>query len=239
MGEQNWLAVGLDFFIVVLGVFIGIQLGNWNDARTSDAAYEAALERYRAEIAVNLETLKASQADTLARLQDVGRAIDQLSACDTGPEARATINQGINKAMGTGGLSIRRQALDELTSSPALLAEQDEAARQRFGETAHIIGVFLREADYAERLPLDKRLQDNPVIEVGPLARRDVTYYGADYSRRDRRLQLAVPVNEACLNDGLIKDLYSWERWQAALPAIAEIVRARLEEDLAWLSENS
>ena len=30
--SQNWTAVAVDFLIVVVGVFIGIQLGNWNDA---------------------------------------------------------------------------------------------------------------------------------------------------------------------------------------------------------------
>lgn len=28
--DQNWFAVALDFLIVVLGVFLGIQIGNWN-----------------------------------------------------------------------------------------------------------------------------------------------------------------------------------------------------------------
>ena len=31
--DQNWFAVGIDFVIVVVGVFIGIQVSNWNDAR--------------------------------------------------------------------------------------------------------------------------------------------------------------------------------------------------------------
>src|SRR3954467_799030 len=30
---QNWFAVTLDFFIVVMGVFIGIEVANWNQAR--------------------------------------------------------------------------------------------------------------------------------------------------------------------------------------------------------------
>jgi hypothetical protein len=37
---QNWFAVGLDFFIVVVGVFIGIQVSNLNAAR-ADRATEA------------------------------------------------------------------------------------------------------------------------------------------------------------------------------------------------------
>ncbi len=32
---QNWTAVTLDFVIVVVGVFIGIQVANWNDAQTA------------------------------------------------------------------------------------------------------------------------------------------------------------------------------------------------------------
>lgn len=35
---QHWTAVFLDFAIVVLGVFLGIQLGNWNEARQKHAA---------------------------------------------------------------------------------------------------------------------------------------------------------------------------------------------------------
>ncbi len=30
---QNWLAVALDFVIVVLGVFVAMQVANWNVAR--------------------------------------------------------------------------------------------------------------------------------------------------------------------------------------------------------------
>ena len=37
---QNWTAVALDFFIVVVGVFIGIQVANWNEDR-SDRRREA------------------------------------------------------------------------------------------------------------------------------------------------------------------------------------------------------
>ncbi len=31
--DQNWFAVFIDFFIVIAGVFIGIQVANWNEAR--------------------------------------------------------------------------------------------------------------------------------------------------------------------------------------------------------------
>lgn len=48
--EQNWLAIALDFVIVILGVFLGIQAANWNGAR-QDRIQE---RRYYAQIVEDL-----------------------------------------------------------------------------------------------------------------------------------------------------------------------------------------
>ena len=57
--HQEWTAVAIDLAIVVLGVFIGIQVSNWNEARADRAAYEAAVGRLLAEINTNLASLDA------------------------------------------------------------------------------------------------------------------------------------------------------------------------------------
>ena len=46
--DQNWFAVGVDFVIVVIGVFIGIQVSNWNTAR-EDRSNETLYLGYLAE----------------------------------------------------------------------------------------------------------------------------------------------------------------------------------------------
>ena len=46
--EQNWTAIGIDLVIVVVGVFLGIQLGNWNADRINqqrESAFLAGLAR--------------------------------------------------------------------------------------------------------------------------------------------------------------------------------------------------
>jgi hypothetical protein len=35
---QNWTAIGIEFLIVVVGVFIGTQVANWNQARLEKQA---------------------------------------------------------------------------------------------------------------------------------------------------------------------------------------------------------
>lgn len=46
---QNWLAVALDFMIVVVGVFIGIQVSNWNAVRGERALERVYLQRLHDE----------------------------------------------------------------------------------------------------------------------------------------------------------------------------------------------
>ncbi|MEL7107750.1 MAG: hypothetical protein AAGL99_00670 [Pseudomonadota bacterium] len=43
--DQNWLAVGIDFAIVVIGVFIGIQVANFNDVQKEQQSADAYVER--------------------------------------------------------------------------------------------------------------------------------------------------------------------------------------------------
>jgi hypothetical protein len=42
--EQNWFAVWLDLVVVVVGIFLGLQVTQWNDAR-KDVAWEQAFYR--------------------------------------------------------------------------------------------------------------------------------------------------------------------------------------------------
>lgn len=57
---QNWTAVCLDFLIVVAGVFIGIQVANWNDMRQDRALERVYLERLHDEALVGLDGFLAT-----------------------------------------------------------------------------------------------------------------------------------------------------------------------------------
>jgi hypothetical protein len=46
---QNWFAVGLDFGIVVIGVFVGIQVSNWNQERVGAEQQQRYLERLESD----------------------------------------------------------------------------------------------------------------------------------------------------------------------------------------------
>jgi hypothetical protein len=67
--EQNWTAIGIDFVIVVVGVFIGIQVSNWNESRNERARERLLLGELRAELAESIEqlTIKRNAFDQVGR----------------------------------------------------------------------------------------------------------------------------------------------------------------------------
>lgn len=56
--DQNWLAVGIDLVIVVVGVFIGLQVQQWADAQRQARLERAYTERLQAEV-LNLMATRA------------------------------------------------------------------------------------------------------------------------------------------------------------------------------------
>lgn len=78
--EQNWTAVSIDFVIVVVGVFLGIQLGNWNTARADDARERLLLGELRAEVAESIDQLAIKRAAYVQVGRSGTRAVAFLDA---------------------------------------------------------------------------------------------------------------------------------------------------------------
>jgi hypothetical protein len=71
--KQEWTAIFIDLVIVVFGVFIGIQVANWNEARHAQIAEAALLDRLETEfraiepdLAQWVEQMEATTASTAA-----------------------------------------------------------------------------------------------------------------------------------------------------------------------------
>jgi len=60
---QNWTAVALDFVIVVLGVVIGIQVSNWNEARAAADRRDQIVAALITDLRDGLETQARFVAD--------------------------------------------------------------------------------------------------------------------------------------------------------------------------------
>ncbi len=126
---QNWFAVGIDFLIVVVGVFVGLQVSNWNTARLQEKTAQIYIERIREDLAGNREDL----GQRLAYFRHVrASALDVLAALDQSPETLGeqflidiyTASHILPRELG-------RDTYDEILSVGANNAISDVAVRKR------------------------------------------------------------------------------------------------------------
>lgn len=80
--EQNWTATWIEFVLLVVGVFLGIQVANWNEERTQRLQERSFLAQLRDEIASNDEAIE-HQLRYLGQVIAGGRrALDHLQSGD-------------------------------------------------------------------------------------------------------------------------------------------------------------
>jgi hypothetical protein len=65
--SQNWFAVAVEFVIVVVGVFMGLQVQDWNEARKERIEEHALLSRLHVETVELLETQRQELVDLRER----------------------------------------------------------------------------------------------------------------------------------------------------------------------------
>lgn len=143
--NQDWIAVTIDFAIVVVGVFIGIQVSNWNDARLREATAQEYIERLR-------EDLRGNRDDVTQRIAYFTRvrehAVSALEALDT---PRESLGQqfviDIYQASHMLDREFGRDTYDEILSVGANNAISDVAIRQRLSNFHRSIKAQLRLLD--------------------------------------------------------------------------------------------
>lgn len=71
--NENWFAVFVDFVIVVVGVYVGIEVSNWNEARQEEVRTQEYLERIRVDL-MNDRVSGAYRQEFWARVIEFGEA---------------------------------------------------------------------------------------------------------------------------------------------------------------------
>lgn len=132
--KQEWTAIAIDFVIVVAGVFVGIQVANWNETRR-DRAHERV---YLARIAADLQKSVADIDNSIRRAQE-RQELGRLLMRAVGDEQVVRAEPGrFMAALLTGSYTftpgIRSLAFDEMTSVGDLGLIQDKQVLDEISE---------------------------------------------------------------------------------------------------------
>ena len=140
---HNWFAVVVDFVIVVVGVFIGIQVSNWNEERHERDAAKIYVERIREDIAASarntenlLQYYRLVRTQALAALDGFDRPENDLGEqfLYDAYKASTVINR-----------RVERKTYDEILSAGAMNLIRNLEVRSR-------LGVYYKSVAEAEEL---------------------------------------------------------------------------------------
>ena len=237
IAKEDWFSVLVDFVIVVFGVFMGIQVSNWNQALDDQREYKLALDRVIDEANTNIDSLRDISISSAKQIETVRLSIDALRSCEHTPKNLQLVESGLAAITGTYTIHIQTGAIDEITSSPTLLAQQSRLTRKAFSAAKFVLGVLKTEADFAESLPFRDRPESNPLVILGdPVAGR-INYYGLSKVDTKYSLKVTKPVNELCQDDQLLKSLYTWHRFQSKLPVGATDMSTEMRKIIATAAQ--
>jgi hypothetical protein len=154
--DQNWLAVGIDFLIVVTGVFIGIQVANWNAERMERFQEIEYVQRLAEDLRQDIRSYDAMleiytiKQETILALRDAPLA--NVMAGDL-KETALRLEYSIYKAMP----AQRSATFDDLVGSGTLRLVRNSAFRAamadyyaNYGRLSEILALPI--GDYARLL---------------------------------------------------------------------------------------
>jgi hypothetical protein len=84
--NQNWFAVGLDFFIVVTGILIAFQITNWNEARQAKGHEQAILFQLKEEFTQIKAALEKQNSVRAKYVENIGVLIAAIEGTTSRPD---------------------------------------------------------------------------------------------------------------------------------------------------------
>lgn len=86
--DQNWLAVFIDFCIVVIGIFVALQVQAWNVERDNRKQEHVYLERILADVELSIIENRGMLDFNSRHKEDIWMAFQSLNKCELSEEKR-------------------------------------------------------------------------------------------------------------------------------------------------------
>jgi hypothetical protein len=115
--EQNWTAISIEFVLLVLGVFLGIQVANWNADRLERIIERETLIRLHADIEESIAGQDRDLRFLEQQLADQKVVVAALDACAVAPEDEAAFQRGIATLGYINPPRLFRRTIDEIAAS--------------------------------------------------------------------------------------------------------------------------
>jgi hypothetical protein len=138
--KQEWTAIAIDFAIVVLGVFVGLQVNNWNEARGERAQEYGYLVRLHEDLTRSIATIERTVGMLERQAEGQTVFLDALARCAVPPGADGDIEYAISTLGYINAPIFSSRTYDELSSSGSFDIIENEAIRTGLADVVRRVG---------------------------------------------------------------------------------------------------
>ena len=148
--NQDWFVVGVEIMVVVVGIFVGLQVTDWNEERKEHAARAIYLVR----LSDDLMLMRAAIANDMVKMQSLEhgakRSLYALEICQLDPADTKEIQSSFNAYQSAPAVSIYREAFDEMQATGAFARLVNNSLKSRIAglysglENFEAIDTFMR-----------------------------------------------------------------------------------------------
>lgn len=133
--QQNWTAITIEFVLLVLGVFLGIQVANWNAEMIDQHEARDALRRMEDDLRLSISSTKDYAEFILENGQNADLVLARLRDCTLPESDRDRFAMGLFRLGKINSARLVRTTFDELRDSGKLGLIGDAELRRVLGET--------------------------------------------------------------------------------------------------------
>jgi len=149
--DQNWVAVGLDLAVVVLGIFIGLQVTEWNQARKDHQEGLYYLQALETQISDLIAEGEAEMETSEKYLESTWRAVSILWSDDESDDDFQVFSKSLSSAWQFWGPTRRPAMLRQLIDGGKIdLIRSREVQKAILDyETAYVEAIQQTDTSYA------------------------------------------------------------------------------------------
>ncbi len=118
--DQNWFTVALELAIVVVGIFIGLQVDDWNQRRIEGESDQRALALFVDELDLMLEEAFIDMSYVTDSMWDLSRSTEIALKCNASAAERSLLTAAIGNTLHWRALEVRPSGLAEISNSGTL-----------------------------------------------------------------------------------------------------------------------
>lgn len=135
--SQDWFTVLVEVVIVVVGVFLGIQVSNWNEAIAERGKEKAYLIGLHEDFVKSDRQVNRLLGYLDEQLQDQALILSALDDCTLAPADRSAFQRGLQTLSLAPRTSIFRRTYDEINASGNMEVIRNDALKSTIADAIY------------------------------------------------------------------------------------------------------